>query len=212
MSRARRTEGVLPTRALSKFVAALMPREAPTVVDLGPAVGANVTFLGDRLGCKLRIENLLADKETWWPGPSEEVEVVADNGGDEDDRPRERVLRIRDETVDGVLCWDVFDYLDREGATALASEITRALKPGGVVFLCHRAEQCPVDGPVEIEIVDETTLRYRTGAESAPVSRVWQSRDMTRMFDRLSVSDSFLLTSRMREIVLKRSGPVADAD
>ncbi len=210
MSRARRTEGVLPTRALSKFVAALMAREAPTVVDLGPAVGANVTFLGDRLGCKLRIENLLADKETWLPSPPEDE---ADEGDDNEDRPeRVRALRIPDETVDGVLCWDVFDYLDREGATALASEITRALKPGGVVFLCHRAEQCPVDGPVEIEIVDETTLRYRTGAESAPVSRVWQSRDMTRMFDRLTVSDSFLLTSRMREIVLKRSAPVAGAD
>lgn len=210
MSRARRTEGVLPTRALSKFVAALMAREAPTVVDLGPAVGANVTFLGDRLGCKLRIENLLADKETWLPSPPEDE---ADEGDNNEDRPeRVRALRIPDETVDGVLCWDVFDYLDREGATALASEITRALKPGGVVFLCHRAEQCPVDGPVEIEIVDETTLRYRTGAESAPVSRVWQSRDMTRMFDRLTVSDSFLLTSRMREIVLKRSAPVAGAD
>ena len=210
MSRARRTEGVLPTRALSKFAAALMAREAPTVVDLGPAVGANVTFLGDRLGCKLRIENLLADKETWLPSPPEDE---ADEGDDNEDRPeRVRALRIPDETVDGVLCWDVFDYLDREGATALASEITRALKPGGVVFLCHRAEQCPVDGPVEIEIVDETTLRYRTGAESAPVSRVWQSRDMTRMFDRLTVSDSFLLTSRMREIVLKRSAPVAGAD
>ena len=210
MSRARRTEGVLPTRALSKFVAALMAREAPTVVDLGPAVGANVTFLGDRLGCKLRIENLLADKETWLPSPPEDE---ADEGDDNEDRPeRVRALRIPDETVDGVLCWDVFDYLDREGATALASEITRALKPGGVVFLCHRAEQCPVDGPVEIEIVDETMLRYRTGAESAPVSRVWQSRDMTRMFDRLTVSDSFLLTSRMREIVLKRSAPVAGAD
>ncbi len=188
----------MPTRALAKFVKALTPREAPTVVDLGPAVGANVTFLGERLGCKLRIENLLADKGTWFPAPENDE-------GDEDRPEPPRTLRISDETVDGVLCWDVFDYFDRDGATALASEITRVLKPGGVVFLCHRAEQCPVGGPLEIEVVDETTLKYRLSAESGPVLRVWQSRDVTRMFDRLSVTDSFLLTSRMREMVLKRS-------
>ena len=207
MSRVRRTAQVFPSRGLSKFVTALMLREAPTVVDLGPAVGANVTFLGERLGCKLRIENLLAAKETWLPSPEEDE---GDELGDDLDQPlRERALRISSETVDGVLCWDVFDYLDRHGARTLAAEITRVLKPGGVVFLCYRAEQCLLAGSMEYEVIDETTLRYRMSARLGPVPRVWQSRDMTSMFDRLAVADSFLLTNRMREIVLTRSAASA---
>ena len=203
MSRARGVGEKFQTRALSKFVAALGSRTAPIVVDLGPAVGANVMFLGERLGCILRVENLLADKETWLPKLVDD-DVEADENSHEPEPPQ-RTLRIESETVDGVLCWDIFDHLDQDGARALATEITRVLKPGGVVFLCHRSEQCPVSGPGEYEVVDETTVRYRKGADAAPVERVWQSRDMTRMFDQLTVGDSFLLTSRMREILLKRS-------
>ena len=210
MSRGRGSGEEFSTRALSRFVAVLVSRTAPIVVDLGPAVGVNVTFLGQRLGCKLRVENLLADKETWLPKPAGDDDDDDDEGVNEPEPP-ERALRITSETVDGVLCWDVFDHLDQEGARALASEIMRVLKPGGVVFLCHRAEQCPVNGPGEYEVVDETTV-YRKGADAAPVERVWQSRDMTRMFDQLTVADSFLLTSRMREMVLKRSTATARAN
>ena len=206
MNYGRRSGEEFPTRALSRFVAALVARTAPVVVDLGSAVGETVTFLGERLGCKLRVENLLSDTETWLPRPEDD-----DDENIREPDTQERVLRIASETVDGVLCWDIFDHLDREAAHVLASEITRVLKPGGVVFLCHRAEQCRLIGPGEFEVVNETTIRYRKGADAALVERIWQSRDMTRLFEQLTVADSFLLTSRMREMVLKRSAETARA-
>ena len=54
---------VFPTRGLSKFVAWLAGRESPIVVDLGLAVGVNVTFLGQLLSCKLYVEDLLSRTE-----------------------------------------------------------------------------------------------------------------------------------------------------
>ena len=54
------SEGVFSTSALSKFVAALEARDAPVVVDLGPAVGPNVAFLGGRLGYKLHVDDILS--------------------------------------------------------------------------------------------------------------------------------------------------------
>ena len=203
---------VFSTRALSKFVTLLAGTPAPVVVDLGQAVGVNVTFLGEHLGCKLHVEDLLSDLETWGPQPPPGDDQQSEDGagGQEDDRTKNRVLKRATESVDGILCWDVFDYLEADAAGALAEEITRVLRPGGGVFLCHAAEQCQIAGPIQHEIVDDVTLRYRASPRAVPASRVWQSRAITRMFAELTINSSFLLTNRMREVVFRKmSAPTA---
>ena len=47
--------------ALRKFLASLTLRDSPVLMDLGPVVGPNVTFFGERLGCKIILEDLFAD-------------------------------------------------------------------------------------------------------------------------------------------------------
>ena len=94
---------VFPTKPLSRFLVPLRERAAPVVVDLGTAVGSNVTFLGEQLGCKLFVEDLLADF-----GPAAEEDV--DEKQESDARLR---LAHADTSVDGVLCWDVLEYLAR---------------------------------------------------------------------------------------------------
>ena len=198
---------VFSTLALSKFVTFLAGTAAPVVVDLGQAVGVNVTFLGEHLGCKLHVEDLLSDLETWGPQPPLGDSQPSEGGssGQEVDRTKNRVLQRATESVDGILCWDVFDYLEADAAGALAGEITRVLKPGGVVFLCHAAEHCQIAGPIQHEIVDDTTLRYRASPRAVPASRVWQSRAVTKMFAELAIMNSFLLTNRMREVVFRKA-------
>ena len=210
------SDDVFATRALAQFVAALDGRESPVVVDLGAAVGANVTFLGDRLGCKLHVADILSKVETWWSpvDPSDESTEV-DAAALEAERERRREARRLDHTsdsADGVLGWDVFDYLDDEAAPALAREVIRVLKPGGVTFLCHGPEKRIVVGPVQFEILDDVTLRYRPLAMARPEPRVWQSRPFTNLFAGLTISNSFLLTSRMREVVLRKPPSTASTN
>ena len=198
-----------PTRGLSKFVKALAGRPAPVVVDMGQAVGVNVTFLGEKLGCKLHVDDLLSDLATWGPrSEPDDGDSNAQRGGS----PASRVLAREDESVDGFICWDLFDYLDADAAEALGCEITRVLTPGGVVFLCHAAERCEIARPVQHEIVDDVTLRYRPTQRRVPPSRVWQSRAITKMFADLAVSDSFLLTNRMREVVFRKASSMPAVD
>lgn len=198
---------IFSTRALSKFVSLLTGTAAPVVVDLGQAVGVNVTFLGEQLGCKLHVEDLLSDPETWGPQPSADDPQPADvdSSGQEGDQTKNRVLQRATESVDGILCWDVFDYLEADAAEALAGEIMRVLKPGGAVFLCHAAEQCEIAGPIQHEIVDDATLRYRESPRAVPPCRVWQSRAITKLFAELAIANSFLLTNRMREVVFRKA-------
>src|SRR6185503_7943132 len=58
---APREEPVVASKAFPKFVAAIAQKEAPTLLDFGPVIGPNVGFCGERLGCKLFIEDFVAD-------------------------------------------------------------------------------------------------------------------------------------------------------
>ena len=185
---------VFPTKALADFLKALRDKTTPVVVDLGRAVGANVTFLGEQLGCKIFVEDVLAD-----------LSPPSDEDGDE---VSIQPLAHGDESVDGVLCWDVLEYLDPDAGRVLADEVKRVLRPGGVMLLCHGTEAPSRSGQTTYEILDEGSLRYRCDNGTRQKQRVLQSREMSTLFEPLTIADSFLLTSRMREMLFRKR-PVA---
>ncbi len=185
---------VVPSKGLPKFIAGLSQHDAPVLLDFGPVIGSNVEFFGERLGCKLFIEDLLADIDRHTRAGT--LDTLPDVIG--------KRFRHADASVDGILCWDIFDFLDKKAAPALATQIVRMLKPGGLVmgFFCS----LPVDRAAltKYEIVDDKSLRHRPHAGASWPKRVLQNRDIIRMFEGLVVSDSFLLKSNTREMLLRR--------
>jgi hypothetical protein len=188
-------EPVVPSKALPKFISALSHRDAPVVVDFGPVIGSNVAFFGEQLGCKLFIEDLATEIDKQTRSGSREALAEA------------LVKRFTqdDASVDGVLCWDIFDFLEAAAAKALAREVVRVLRPGGAVmgFFCTKSiERAPF---TKFEIVDASqSLRHRHHAGTGGPKFVLQNRDIIRMFDGLFVSESFLLKSNTREILLRK--------
>ena len=190
-----RDEPVLVSKGLPKFLAALTQQPSPVLLDFGPVIGTNVEHFGERLGCKLFIEDLLADIERHT------------KAGTLDQLPAafEKRFRHGDASVDGILCWDVFDFIDKHAAAALAKQIVRMLKPGGIVlgFFCSSAVEKA--SYTKFEIVDDTSLRHRHHPGTGGAKRVLQNRDIIRMFEGLNVADSFLLKSNTREMLLRRA-------
>ena len=192
-------ESLCPTKAFQKFVACLTAQTAPAVVDVGPVVGSNVAYFGERLGCRIHIVNLYAelDRHTRERTPDGFVQSA-----------RER-LALPDASVDGVLCWDLLDYLKRSDAQVVAAELTRILRVNGalLVFFHPAPERKP--SYVKYVVVDEMTLSHRP----YPACRVrqggLQNRDVIKLFEGLRVSDSFLLKSNVREILFKKPAYLA---
>jgi methyltransferase family protein len=191
-------EPVVPSKALPKFISALSHQsgDSPLVlVDLGPVVGPNVAFFGEQLGCKLFIEDLAEDfdRHTRAGTRAQLPEALA------------KRLPHADGSVNGVLCWDIIDFLERPAANVLTRELVRILRPGGAVmgFFCtSAAERAPY---TKFEIVEEPgALRHRHRSGVGGQKFVLQNRDIIRMFDGLFVSESFLLKSNTREILLRR--------
>lgn len=166
----------------------------PVILDLGPVVGANVEFFGDRLACKLYIENLYLDLE-------EAARLGTQAGLAEAFLKR---LALAGDMFDGILCWDLFDFIDAKTGKTLAGELARLLKPGGAVYGFFGTT--PIELRQYTRYVIESESRFRLQHSPAtPVKRtVLLTRDITKMFEGLSVSESVLLKSSTRETLFRR--------
>ena len=189
---------VVASKAFPKFLSALSHQPEPSaVIDFGPVIGSNVAFLGEQLGCKLFIEDLITELDRHTKAGTMDALPAA----------LESRLRRDDESVDGILCWDYFDFLDKTAAQALAKHLVKLLRPGGAVmgFFCTAAvERAPF---MKYEIVDNQSLRHRHHPGAGGAKHPLQNRDIIKMFDGLVVSDSFLLKNNTREILLRKKNP-----
>jgi hypothetical protein len=186
---------VFATKALRKFLTALTANASPALLDLGPVVGSNVSFFGEQLGCKIFVEDIFADLDRHI------------REGKIDRLPDFLKGRFPQESgsVDGVLCWDLIDYLDKPSALALATELTRVLRPEGALLGFFGATPERVEPRyTKYIIVDEVTLKHRSYLAARGRQMTLLNRDIIKLFGGLRVSDSFLLKTNIREILFRK--------
>lgn len=178
---------------LPKFLGALSQLNTPTLLDLGPVVGSNVAFLGEQLGCKLLIGDVQRDLET--------DGITADEAGE---RIISRLKATVTVPVNGVLCWDIFDFLSRPTAQALGAFLTGTLAPGGLVHGFFGTKQGDLLHYTRFIVQSPRSLECRR-VPAKPVKRtVLQTRDLTVMFGGLTMVESVLLKSQQRETLLRK--------
>jgi hypothetical protein len=185
---------VFATKALRKFLTSLTSRDLPVLLDLGPVVGSNVSFFGEQLGCKIFVEDIYADLDRHVrEGKLEELPGFL----------AKRFPQSNGE-VDGILCWDVIDYLDRASAQELATQLTRVLRPEGALLGFFGTAQAREARYTKFIIVDEVNLKHRSYPSSRGRQAILLNRDIIRLFAGLRVSDSFLLQNNLREILFRK--------
>lgn len=190
----RPTESTATSIVLPRFLGALAQRPSPVLLDLGPAIGANVTFLGERLGCKLLIGDLHKELAARRDVPPEDLRsAILDRLGTAVSLP-----------LDGVLCWDVFDYFDRRTAHAVAEFLVRRLTPGGIVHGMFGTTPAELDCFTRYVLQSAATLTCRY-EPVRPVKRtVLSTSDLAAMFAGTKVTESVLLKNQRREILLRK--------
>ena len=190
-------EASYPTKALHKFLGNLQSGDNPLIVDLGPVVGSNVTFFGEQLGCRIRVEDIAADIERHTKsGTVEELPAFF----------AKRFTQAAG-TVDGILCWDLLDYLDRRAAQALATALSALLRPEGVLLGFFSTAEHQESVYTKYVVVDESTLRYRTYPATRARQRSLLNGDIIKLFRDLRVTDSFLMKSKVREMLFRKPAP-----
>lgn len=189
---------VFPTKGLPKFIASLGNKAGPVLLDLGPVVGSNLTFFGETLGCKIAVEDLAKDIERH-AREQRMAELPA-------------FLKTRftqaDASVDGIICWDLFDHLDKASASALARELVRLLAPDGALLAFFGAKPpAPDAAPTYIKhvIVDQASVEHRPYPATVGRQRPIENRDIQRIFEPLRIAEQVLLKSHVREVLFRKS-------
>src|SRR5215813_7396982 len=187
-------EAVYLSKTLSKLLSEVYARQKAVLIDLGPAIGSNISYLAERVGRKIHVGDLYADLDRHArEGMFNRLPACL-----------ERRFPLTNGSADAVLCWDVFDYLGLTAGAVLAGELIRLLRPGGLLlgFFATRPSEDTRFAKYFIE--DESRLRSRLYMRACRQRGVLQSQDIDKLFQGLHLSDSILMTSRLREVLFRK--------
>ena len=190
------------TKGLPRFLSGLSSRDQPTLLDLGSVVGDNVNFFGEQLGCKIFVEDLSKDIDR---------HVREDTVGALPEFLAKRFSQAS-ESFDGVLCWDIFDYLERPAVQALAAEVVRLTRPEGLVLAFFNHSEAPPPGPPTYTrhvVVDPRNIAHRRYPAARGKQRPLPNRDLQRIFAPLLITDQFLLKTNVREVIFRKPAAAA---
>ncbi len=190
----RTNHGVYRTRALRRFITGLQSQPGPVILDLGPVNGTSLSFLGDRLGCKVFIEDLFGDLDT----------IVRTGRAGQLAQYLASRFPHGEHSIDGVFCWDLVDYLPDPAARVLAAQLMRVLRPGGLLLAL--VAMIPYQGGYRTDYVieDDEHLRHRLRSTSLTSQPVRLRRDVERLFGELQVEESFLLLHHQQEFLFRK--------
>jgi hypothetical protein len=191
----RIVETLSASRALPKLLNGLCAHESPILLDLGPVVGSNVAFFGERLSCKLLIEDLRVDV------------AAAVREGRTEELPNiliERIERTVPDPVHGVLCWDVFDCLDRATARALARSLCTVMRPQGLLHGLFATTAAHEDSRTKFVVESESALRWRREPADPLPRYALQTGEINKLFTGLNTVESVLLQTHTREVLFRK--------
>ena len=164
-----------------------------SILDLGPAIGANIEFLS-RFSSKLRVENLF---ETLTRGKffGLEEELI-------DQSLVGRILSIPGgECFDVVLSWDLVNYFKPAELRALIRYLETFCAQGAFFFIMGATGKEIHTAPTTFKLVDSETLLYSAGsAEVRPCPR-YAPRDLSLLMSGFRVQSSYILQNGMQEYV-----------
>jgi hypothetical protein len=193
---------IVPSRALGPFLAGLASRQRPVLLDLGPVVGSNVTFFGEEVGCKIFVEDLSADIDR-----HVNAGTIHDLPGFFDQR-----FPQAPDSVDGILCWDIFDYMERPAAERLAGQLMRLLRPEGflLAFFGTAAPHSSLQPTYTRHVVvDRGHLRHRPYQAARARQKPSVNRDIQRLFAPLRIAENILLKTNLREVLFRKPADAA---
>lgn len=172
-----------PSAGLADFLQRLKSRSRPRLYDVGPAPGGNIVFFAGQ-GLRVYVD---ADRDHRIAGSAPNLEHLA-----EDD-------------FDAALLWDLLDFLPTARAEAFVAELSKALKPGGLVFLLSSTSRAEGARPVHTYFVEAGGRLSARPVEGALASRIRrENREIISLFPKYENVSVHLLRSGMREILLKR--------
>jgi hypothetical protein len=189
------------SNGLEQFFDHIQGEAGLNLLDFSGVSQANVAFLTN-LGCKLYSEDLL-----------QTLDFAFGTGGDfyENQAHPARIEEFLDQNfnypddhIDGVLLWDVLEFLAPPLLKAATERLHRAVKPGSYLFAMFHAEERAGQLPVySYRIGDAKTLHLTPRGLRRP-AQFFNNRAVENLFQGFESVKFFLSRDSLREVIVKR--------
>ena len=188
---------VRPSPGLEAALGRLSEEDPARILDLGPAVGSNITYLSD-YSTSIRVVDIVGDRNPL--SRSDDLEES------EIQQLAEEALPDTWGTFDLVFAWHLFDYLDERSAKAVAGRLRELCGDAGCVFaVVTTSDEMPVHPP-RYTIVDRGTVSVVIDAPARAQCPKWPPAMIGRFLKGFSIERSVVLRQGLQEFVAVKRG------
>lgn len=188
------------SHGLDQFFNALRDTMGLSILDLGGASQANVSFITS-LGHRLYSEDFLRAMEQSFG--------TSDFYGNQADTERveaflQQTLAFPDGHFDGALVWDSFQFMSPSLLNPVIEQLLRILRPNAYLLAFFHADERATAVPVySYRISDGKTLELAPRGRREP-AQVFNNRGLERLFHNFASVKFFLARDHLREVIVKR--------
>jgi hypothetical protein len=189
---------VRPSRGLEEFFAYIHGQSGLTILDLGGASQQNVSFITG-LGHRLYSEDFLRTLS----------DTFGENGAADQSNPGRidyflrQALDYPPAHFDGVLIWDVLEYLAPALLNAVVERLHKIVRPKSYMLAFFHSDD-------KLEAVPSYTFRIRQMNELEVVrhgmrrpEQLFNNRSLEKLFAGFESQKFFLTRERLREVIIK---------
>src|SRR3954468_2971725 len=200
-SAARGGEGIIstrPSRGLEEFFTYIRDQSGLTILDLSGATQQNVTFITN-LGHRLYSEDFLQIlRETF--GDQSPAEQTSPG---QIDYFLRQALDYPEGHFDGVLVWDVLEYLQPALLTAVVERMHTIVRPRSYMLAFFHSDDRLDSAPYyTFRIQDVNMLQVAQRGARRP-AQLFNNRSLEKLFGRYESVKFFLTRERLREVIIK---------
>jgi hypothetical protein len=191
------------SNALKEFLWLLSDVERPRILDLGAVSQSTLNFFIEK-GFRVSTEDMLHEWKDFLT--TEEERLRTTPIGEEIERRSlaalaekfiDEALNYPEQSVHGVLIWDLLDYFDPAVVPVLMERLYAMLQPGGTVLALFHSR--PAERFHRYRILDGQTIELLSAPTLAVHAHVFQNREILDLFGKFRSSKTFVGRDQVRE-------------
>jgi hypothetical protein len=188
-----------PSRGLEQFFAYLRGQVGLSVLDLAGASQQNINFITN-LGHRLYSEDFVRTLD----------DVFGDaDPGDQANQARidqflRQTLNFENEQFDGVLVWDVLQYMTPPLLTATLDRLRAIVRPHSYLLAYFHSDEKAQQVPFySFRIKDSQSLMLAQRGTRKP-AQIFNNRSLEKLFQKFESVKFFLTKEQLREVIVRR--------
>lgn len=186
------------SNGLKEFWSGMGQDSCLQILDLGSASQATMSFVTGR-GHKFYAEDILSALHG-----NAEFRKLEDESDEHVQRFLDAYLKYDDGQFDGVLGWDVLDFLADPLVKPVVDHLHKLVKPGGALLAFFHAEPAGKAVPqCQYRISTEESLEIKE-CHHGKLQRQFHNRSIENLFRRFASLKFYLSRDNLREVVIVR--------